>query len=144
MRFGFAASSLLALIALPLAASTLPTRKSQPPLSAREQQVWSAASHRAQFAEIPHTTRAGCDASEPPQELTTPNPVLDELISGKVVEVSFIVGSDGHVHSPLILQSAGAEQDFVVLKTVSKWRFRPATCNGVATDAEAKIAFSSR
>ena len=143
MRFAFAATSLIALIAVPLAASTLPARKSQLSLSAREQQVWSAASHHAQFAEIPHTTRASCDASEPPQELTTPNPVLDEAISGKI-EVSFIIGSDGHVRSPLILESAGADQDSLVLKTVSKWRFRPATCNGVATDAEAKIAFSSR
>jgi len=140
MRFAFAAS-LLALISVPLSAST--AHKSQPSLSAREQQVWSAASHRAEFAEVPRTTRASCDASEPPQELTIPNPVLDEAISGKI-EVSVIVGSDGHVHSPLILESAGTDLDSTVLKAVSKWRFRPATCNGVATDAEAKIAFSSR
>lgn len=143
MRFAFAATSLLALITAPLAASTLPSHNLQPSLSNREQQVWSNAPHHAQFADVPHTTRASCDASEPPQELTTPNPELDELSAAKI-EVSFIVGSDGHVHSPLILESAGAEQDSKVLKTVSKWRFRPATCNGVATDAEAKIEFSAR
>jgi hypothetical protein len=47
MRSAFAAS-LLALIALPLSAST--AHKSPTSLSAREQQVWSAASHQAQFA----------------------------------------------------------------------------------------------
>jgi TonB family protein len=142
MRFAFAAS-LVALIAVPLAASTMPSRNSQPSLSNREQQVWSSRAHHAQFADVPHTTRTSCDASEPPQELTAPNPELDEQSAAKI-EVSFIVGSDGHVHSPLILESAGPEQDSKVLRTVSKWRFRPATCDGVATDAEAKIAFSAR
>ena len=142
MRNVFAAS-LIALIAMPLTASTLPSRNSVPSLTAREQQVWIAAAHRAQFSDVPHSTQASCDASEPPQELTTPNPVLDESASARI-EVSFIVGADGHVHSPLILESAGTEQDSKVLKAVSKWRFRPATCNGVATDAEAKIAFSAR
>jgi len=31
-----------------------------------------------------------------------------------------------------------------VLDTVLSWRYRPATCNGVPTEAEGKIAFSSR
>lgn len=141
MRFAIAATGLLFLLAVPMSASTLPSRN--PSLSTREQQIWTAAAHHSQFADVPHTTRASCDASEPPQELTTPNPVLDESTNSKI-EVSFIVGSDGHVHSPLILESAGAEQDAKILKAVSKWRFRPATCNGVATDAEAKIAFSAR
>ena len=71
MRFAFAAS-LLALISVPLSAST--AHKSQPSLSAHEQQVWSAASHRAEFAEVPRTTRASCDASEPPEELDDAQP----------------------------------------------------------------------
>ena len=140
MRFAVTAI-LVALIVAPLAASTLPSLSTS--LSTREQQVWATREHHAQFADVPHTTRASCDASEPPQELTTPSPEIDEQTASKI-EVSFIVGSDGHVHSPIVLESAGDEQDSKVLKTVSKWRFRPATCNGVATDAEAKIAFSSR
>jgi TonB family protein len=140
MRFAVTAS-LIALIAAPLAASTSPSRSSS--LSNREQQVWATREHHAQFADVPHTTRTSCDASEPPQELITPSPELDEQSASKI-EVSFIIGSDGRVHSPIILESAGDEPDSRVLKTVSKWRFRPATCNGVATDAEAKIAFSSR
>jgi TonB family protein len=139
MRFVVTAA-LVASLAAPLTASTNNSNRS---LAAREQQVWASREHHAQFGDVPHTTRASCDASEPPQELTTPNPELDEQSATKI-EVSFIVGSDGHVHSPLILESAGSEQDSKVLKTVSKWRFRPATCNGVATDAEAKVDFSAR
>jgi TonB family protein len=60
------------------------------------------------------------------------------------VKVSFIIGTDGRVHSPLILESAGATGDRNVLRTVRTWKYRPATCNGVPTEAEGKIEFSSR
>jgi TonB family protein len=60
------------------------------------------------------------------------------------VSVSFIIGTDGRVHSPLILESAEPAEDDSVLKVVRAWRYRPATCNGVPTEAEAKIEFSSR
>jgi TonB family protein len=143
MRFSFFSLVTIALIATPLKAST--ANNSHAPLSlfSREHQVMVAPEHRSEFADVPHSTRASCEASEPPQELVTPDPVLSQWSSDKI-EVSFIVGTDGKVHSPLVLESAGAEQDGVVLKTISKWRFRPATCNGVATDAEAKIGFSAR
>jgi TonB family protein len=142
MRLAFGTLSLAVLIATPMAASTAASPSVPKSLVAREQQVWTAAEHHAQFADVPHSTRTSCDASEPPQELTTPTPSLD--LNADKLEVSFIVGADGKVHSPLILESAGTEQDSRILKAVSKWRFRPATCNGVATDAEAKIAFSAR
>jgi outer membrane biosynthesis protein TonB len=48
------------------------------------------------------------------------------------------------VHSPLILESAGLQGDRHVLQTVRSWRYRPATCNGVPTETEGKIEFSSR
>ena len=64
--------------------------------------------------------------------------------SGSKVKVSFIIGADGRVHSPLILQSAGPAGDRNVLQTVRTWRYRPATCNGVPTEAEGKIEFSRR
>jgi TonB family protein len=142
MRRILATTGLILIVMSPVFAST----SRQAPgssLTAREQQVWAEAAHKSKFSDVPHTTRASCDANEPPQELTTPDPVLAESISGQI-EVSIIIGADGHVHSPLILESAGAEQDAKVLRAVTKWRFRPATCNGVATDAEATIAFSSR
>jgi TonB family protein len=63
--------------------------------------------------------------------------------SGRV-SVSFIIGTDGRVHSPLILESAGPTEDRAILDTVRSWRYRPAMCNGAATETEAKIEFSSR
>jgi TonB family protein len=64
--------------------------------------------------------------------------------AGTKVKVSFIIGADGRVHSPLILESAGPVGDRSVLQTVRAWRYRPATCNGVPTETEGKIEFSQR
>jgi TonB family protein len=60
------------------------------------------------------------------------------------IKVSFIVGTDGRVHSPLILESSGTSEDHAILNTVRAWRYRPAMCNGVPTETEGKIEFSSR
>ncbi len=64
--------------------------------------------------------------------------------AGIKVKVSFIIGADGRVHSPLILVSGGPAGDRNVLQTVRAWRYRPATCNGVPTETEGKIEFSRR
>jgi TonB family protein len=87
---------------------------------------------------------ATCEASEPPEPLATPNPLLDIAEPSARVSVSFIIGTDGRVHSAIILESAGPAEDRTILDTVRSWRYRPATCNGAATDTEAKIEFSSR
>jgi len=60
------------------------------------------------------------------------------------VKVSFIVGADGRVHSPFILESAGNAEDQAILDVVRSWRYRPAMCNGVPTESEGRIEFSSR
>jgi TonB family protein len=60
------------------------------------------------------------------------------------VSVSFIIGTDGRVHSPFILESAGPAEDRTILDTVRSWRYRPGRCNGTATETEGKIEFSSR
>jgi TonB family protein len=56
--------------------------------------------------------------------------------------VSFIVGIDGKVHSALVLQGGDDWSDRLVLQVVRHWRYRPATCNGVPTESEAKVQFS--
>jgi TonB family protein len=76
--------------------------------------------------------------------LTTPNPLFTLVPEGSRVQVSFIIGTDGRVHSPLILESAGPAGDRSVLRAVRIWRYRPATCDGVPTEIEGKIQFSSR
>ena len=81
---------------------------------------------------------------EPPVALATPDPLFVSSGHEKRVKVSFIVGTDGRVHSPLILESAGLRGDRHVIDTIRTWRYRPATCNGVPTDTEGKIEFSVR
>jgi TonB family protein len=114
-------------------------------LTERERQLWKAPSRSAQFSDIPHVSaRSRCADTRPPQALATPDPLLLSVEAGMKVKVSFIIGTDGLVRSPLILQSAGLARDRNVLRTVRFWRYRPATCNGVPTEAEAKIEFSRR
>jgi len=91
-----------------------------------------------------HTSRPSCEATQPPEALATPNPLLSLKGSVRKVTVSFIIGTDGRVYSPLILESAGSSADRAILNTVRSWRYRPAMCNGVPTEAEGKIQFSSR
>ena len=101
--------------------------------------------HDSKFAAMVHATATtNCEASEPPEPLATPNPLLDIAEPSAKVSVSFIIGTDGRVHSPLILESAGPAEDRTILDTVRSWRYRPATCNGSATETEGKIEFSSR
>ena len=114
-------------------------------LSDRERQLWKTPARAAEFSEVPHVSaRSRCEDTQPPQALTTPDPLVVPSAAASKVKVSFIVGADGRVHSPLILQSAGPAGDRNVLRTVRTWRYRPATCNGVPTEAEGKIEFSHR
>jgi TonB family protein len=118
---------------------------SQAVLTEREHQVFKTPARAAEFTDIPHVSaRSRCEDTQPPQALTTPDPPLVPIEAGLKVKVSFIIGADGRVHSPLILQSGGPAGDRNVLRTVRAWRYRPATCNGVPTEAEGKIEFSRR
>jgi len=120
-------------------------RLPQPVLTEREHEIFKTPTRAAEFSDIPHVSaRSRCADTRPPQALTTPDPLLVPIQAGLKVKVSFIIGADGRVHSPLILQSAGPAGDRNVLQTVRAWRYRPATCNGVPTEAEGKIEFSRR
>jgi TonB family protein len=111
----------------------------------RERQVWGSALHDPDIASTLRTwTRANCEASRPPEPLATPDPLLDAIELNTRARVSFIIGTDGRVYSPLILESAGQNQDRTILDTVRAWRYRPAMCNGAATETESKVEFSSR
>ena len=113
--------------------------------SARERQMWASTLRDSKYAAMLHATAGtNCEASEPPEPLATPNPLLDIAEPSTRVSVSFIIGTDGRVHSPLILESAGPAEDRTILDTVRSWRYRPGMCNGAATETEAKIEFSSR
>jgi len=85
-----------------------------------------------------------CEGNAEPQALTTPDPLLAASSSRSRVAVSFVIGIDGRIHSPLILESEDPAEESIVLETVRYWRYRPALCNGVPAEAEAKVEFSSR
>ena len=114
-------------------------------LAGREHQLRTSAVHDSEFSALRHTAgRSECEAAQLPEALATADPLLNEPDPNAKITVSFIVGTDGRVQSPLILGSAGASQDRTVLGVVRSWRYRPALCNGVPTEAEAKVEFSSR
>jgi len=139
---------MILLLAASIAAFARITSAAAPAVSAidhRERQVPLTLRRAAQYVDVPHiSSRPACADVQPPQALTTPDPLLTSSASSGKIKVSFIIGTDGRVHSPLILQSAGVVGDRRVLQTVRTWRYRPATCNGVPTETEGKIEFSSR
>lgn len=99
----------------------------------------------SQFVEVRHVnSRPDCEEVRAPEELTTPDPLFTAGAWGRRVKVSFIIGTDGRVHAPLILESGGMAGDRRVLQTVRHWRYRPAMCNGVPTETEGKVEFSIR
>jgi len=139
-------AALLLTIAWASSAATTPAPRVQSAtLEQREHQSQRTLARAAQFVGVPHSSsRPSCTDILPPQPLTTPDPLFSPSGQGRKVKVSFIIGIDGLVHSPLILESAGLAGDRHVLNTVRTWRYRPATCNGVPTETEGKIEFSSR
>jgi TonB family protein len=115
------------------------------PLAVWEQRLYTIPVHNSEFADVPHSNaRSRCERTHPPEALATPNPVLNPGDPSFKVRVSFIVGADGRVHSPLILESAGTADDQAILDAVRSWRYRPAMCNGVPTETEGRIEFSRR
>jgi len=131
--------------AVALAVSTSMPRVRPATLEQRENQMSRTLARASQFVDVGHvSSRPSCAEVEPPEALATPDPLFTTSASGRKVKVSFIIGTDGRVHSPLILESAGLAGDRHVLQTVRMWRYRPATCNGVPTEIEGKVEFSSR
>ena len=128
-----------------LAANTTSTDFHSASFERREQLRAKRLIRASQFVDVPHVSaRALCHDVQLPQALTTPTPLLVTAAYGRPVKVSFIIGTDGRVHSPLILESAGLSGDRDVLSVVRSWRYRPATCDGLPTEIEGKVEFSSQ
>jgi len=145
LRYQWPAVLLLISCEAVLARTTPTPQQNQMAFEERESQLASTLHRKAQYVDVPRaSSRRSCANVEPPEALTTPNPPVISSTDGRSVKVSFIIGTDGRVHSPLILESAGIAGDRRVLQTVRTWRYRPATCNGVPTETEGKIVFSSR
>jgi len=136
---------LVLLPAVALAVGNPAPRLMSATLDQRQSLLSRTLTRASQFVDVPHISSSpACEEVQPPEALTTPDPLFTTSARGRKVKVSFIIGTDGRVHSPLILESAGLAGDRHVLQTVRTWRYRPATCNGVPTETEGKIEFSSR
>ena len=94
------------------------------------------------FRGMEHGLVHGCESAAPPQPIATPSPMLDSTDNTELT-VSFVVGTDGRVHSALVLESNRLQDARLILDTVRLWRFRPAVCNGAPTEAEANVEFST-
>lgn len=140
------ATLLVLLCTVAFAANTSDTTSRGTLLEQREIKLAGTLARASQFIDVPHISSrsSSCGEVQPPEALATPNPLFTPNSRGRRVKVSFIIGTDGRVHSPLILESAGMLGDWHVLRTVRTWRYRPATCNGVPTETEGKVEFSSR
>lgn len=134
--------SVLAWCALPYSSRVDPNRRALAQFEATLRRVPAHISEFSPMAEPMALPQ--CGDVRPPEALLTPDPLLHVKDDALHVRVSFIVGSDGHVHSPFILDSGGADEDQIVLRAVRFWRYRPALCNGVPTDSEARVRFSLR
>jgi TonB family protein len=123
----------------------MPTLLNSAPLSESGHFLSRVPSHISEFNSLSEfMAPPKCGSVRPPEALLTPDPLVPPDDDDLKVRVSFIVGSDGHVHSAFVLNSGGSEEDDLVLRAVREWRYRPALCNGVPTDAEASVRFSLR
>jgi TonB family protein len=114
-------------------------------LAVRERQLWHPAVHASEFAALQGgEMNPNCEATQMPQALATPDPLLQSPNKNSKVTVSFIIGTDGKVQSPLILDGTGSLEEQRLLFAVRSWRYRPGLCNGVPMEVEATVEFSRR
>jgi len=85
-----------------------------------------------------------CESTQAPKALATPHPSWAGIPDNRKIIVNVIIGMDGQVYSPFILDGAGPAFDQKIMDTVRSWHYLPAMCNGVPADSEVKIQLSSR
>jgi TonB family protein len=88
--------------------------------------------------------RMQCASAQPPRALNLSHAALVAIPDNAKILVNLIIGTDGEVYSPFVVNGVGSSLDRKVVETVRRWHYRPALCNGVPTDAEVKIELSSR
>ena len=96
-----AALGVVCLAVLTWSSVTVPSRiLPQAPLKRTEMTLLGAPFHNSEFSSISRSLALPkCGEVRPPEALLTPDPLLDIQDEDLTVRVSFIVGSDGNVHS---------------------------------------------
>jgi TonB family protein len=147
IRKSWVLALLLSAVCLHWASAAIPqawTSHRQNVSSSSTLKLWRTSAVDLRIISITHSPQpAMCEATLPPQPLTTPDPLIDDPATNGKLSVSFIIGADGLVHSAFVLNSIGDTQDRAALNAIRSWRYRPALCNGVPTETEARIEFSS-
>jgi len=140
-------ASLGGVLAWCAATSPSPSRVISPriPLTQLEKSLRGVPAHISEFSPVSEPLALPkCGNVRPPEALLTPDPLLHVQDDDLRVRVSFIVGTDGLVHSAFVLDSGGPDEDQIALRAVRFWRYRPALCNGVPSDSEALVRFNVR
>jgi TonB family protein len=141
----YAPTLLLVLTSMCLASANTASTLPRAGLAVREHQLWHPAVHDSEYAALQGgDMNPNCEATQMPQALTTPDPLLQAADKNSKVTVSFIIGTDGKVQSPLILDGTGNYGYQSLLSAVRSWRYRPGLCNGVPMEVEATVEFSRR
>ncbi len=55
--------------------------------------------------------------------------------------VSFVIGYDGSVYSPFVLESSPSDNADDIIRLVQSWKYYPATCNYASESTEALVVF---
>ena len=138
------------LLLLPeMSLAALPPRSSLPvPVAFRDHAYRLLASGQVSLLKFQPLEEADiameCESTEPPQALATPHSWVAAIPDNTKIVVNFILGADGQVYSPFVLDGAGSNSlDRKLINEVRHWQYRPALCNGVPADAEVKVQLSS-
>ncbi len=85
-----------------------------------------------------------CEDLQTPQPLSTPAPALAAAGRHGAIRVNFVINTEGTIENPVVVLSGGARFDRIVTRAISRWRYRPAACDGVPIQAEASIEFPAK
>ena len=75
--------------------------------------------------------------------LMTPFPAFPKGRCGSL-KIRFVIGTDGRLHKMAVINSAGHVADSKAFNALRRWRYEPATCNGVPIETEGIVEFPVR
>jgi TonB family protein len=87
------------------------------------------------------TAVPGCESPKTPRALKADDPQFPQSLRGNPTQVivSGVVAPDGVLKDLRIIQSGGPEADSATLNALSKWKFRPAACDGVPVPSTIEV-----